>query len=97
MIPWERGVWLAKTRAIVQLPDGRTARVLSWPIPARLRRNPARRHGQTARVQLSSGAILSVRPDQVTELKASCAAGSGSTVEERAMPANPHPAGIART
>lgn len=43
----------AQQRALVRLPDGRTARLLSVP-------GARRANGAKARVQLPSGAVLSV-------------------------------------
>jgi hypothetical protein len=48
----------AKDRVVVQLPDGRTARLVS--VPGR-----SRRHGDKAVVVLPSGAHLSVHPEQL--------------------------------
>lgn len=67
-IPWPHGVWLAKTRAIVQLADGRTGRLISWPIPPEERRKPVRSLGRRAKVELAGGAMVSVRPEHVSEI-----------------------------
>lgn len=48
----------AAARAVVRLPDGRLARLVS--IPGR-----ERRHGDKAVVRLPSGAHLSVTPDEL--------------------------------
>lgn len=53
----------ARDRAVVVLDDGRMATLHYWPNP-----NPAkRRQGCSARVQLTSGAWLSVPTDSIVE------------------------------
>lgn len=48
----------AAARAVVRLPDGRSARLVSVPLPG-----SPRRHGAKAVVVLPSGAHLSVPPE----------------------------------
>ena len=63
----------AQNRAVVRLADGRTARLLYWPIAVDSRRNdptqPRRRRGAKARVLLPSGAVITVPTDQVTPIE----------------------------
>lgn len=63
----------AKARAVVRLPDGRTGRLLYWPIPDNDRisdpfavRRDRHTRGARARVELPGGAIVSVDLDDVT-------------------------------
>lgn len=59
----------AKARAVVRLADGRTGRLIYWPLPVSARKDGPARHGTRgarARVQLPSGAVLSVDPAEVT-------------------------------
>lgn len=54
----------AAARGLVRLADGRTARLVRWPASAPIGR---RSKGEKARVQLPSGAYLSV-PIELLEL-----------------------------
>lgn len=63
----------AKARAVVRLPDGRTGRLIYWPLPVSARKDGPARHGTRgarARVQLPSGAVISVDPTDVTVVDA---------------------------
>lgn len=61
----------AKARVLVEVarPDQKAyvGTLIHWPIPANRRRNPNRRGqaGRKAKVQLTSGAVLSVAPELV--------------------------------
>ena len=55
----------AKARRIVRLADGRTARLVYWPIP-RERRRAVVRKGAKAIVLLPGGKYLGVSPESIT-------------------------------
>lgn len=55
----------AKARAVCVLPDGRTARVVFVPPPWGKGRKPGATGGRKARLQLSTGAFITERPDRV--------------------------------
>ena len=60
----------AKARRPVRLADGRTGRLVYWPVPAGERRTrPRRHHGGKAVVLLPSGAHVSADPTTVTTLE----------------------------
>jgi len=56
------GIVAAQKRAVVALPDGRTARLVCAPA----RNSTHHRRGGKARVRLQSGRYLSVALDQLT-------------------------------
>jgi hypothetical protein len=61
----------AKARAVVRLPDGRTGRLIYWPLPISARKDGPARHGTRgarARVQLWGNVVVSVDTDDVTVL-----------------------------
>jgi hypothetical protein len=60
---------MAKARVVVRLPDGRTGRLIYWPLPKAQRRHHQRGASAThAKVQLPSGAILTVSADTIQAL-----------------------------
>lgn len=63
------GPTAARQRAVVVLPDGRTGRLIYWPIPPSVRTSRRRTGGTKAKVQLPSGAVIAVAPGEVTILE----------------------------
>lgn len=55
----------AAARALVRLADGRTARLYMWPGG----RDKRRAYGRRAKVQLQSGAIVSLDPADVVRVE----------------------------
>jgi hypothetical protein len=61
---------VAQRRGVVRLPDGRTGRLIYWPIAPDKRRAPRGRGkgGARAKVQLPSGAVVTVAVDGLIEV-----------------------------